>query len=143
MPVREATVADRPAILAIATELSKQYPGLKKDVEKMHGAITEVITSPKYFSQVSEIDGEIKGVILCITQEHMWAQRKTSNVVLWYSGVPGEGVKLLRAYRAWIKRNRAVKIAGMCPDTDLSPRTLRIAELVGFEKHGGSYLLYN
>lgn len=109
----------------------------------MHGAITEVIGNSKHFAQVVEVDEEVKGALLCVTANSLWAQRQNSNIALWTSEVPGGGVRLLRSYKRWIKGGRSVKIAGICPDIELDARALRILELTGFERHGGAYLLYN
>ena len=143
MIIRPAKISDRPAVFAMARAQAARYPKLRVDVEKLHATVSLIIGNSRHFSQVIEVDNEVKGTILCVTSEGLWAQRKNSQIALWVSEVPGGGVRLLRSFKKWIKSSRAVKMAGMCPDLDLDERTLRIAELTGFERHGGSYLLYN
>ena len=143
MIVREATLQDRSAILRISIEQTKRYPRLRKDVDKIHTAITEVIGDSKHYAAVVEQDGEVKGAILCISADALWSQRRICNIALWVSKVPGGGGKLLRSFKFWVKGTRAIKVAGMCPDLDLDPRILKIAERNGFKRHGGSYLLHN
>lgn len=134
---------DRAAVFSLALEQTKRYPGLRKDVDKIHNAVTEVIGNAKHFAQVVDVDGKVEGAMLCITADALWAQRNNCNIALWVSNVPGGGVKLLRDFTKWVKSGRSIKLAGMCPDLELDGRAYKILERAGFEKHGGSYLLYN
>lgn len=142
MIVRPANFRDRPAIMKLAIAQTKRYPRRRADMDKIHNAITEVITEPKHFAYVVE-DGTKFGTLLAITSDSLWTQRNTSNIALWVSEVPGGGAKLLREYKTWIKSARSIKLAGMCPDLELDGRILKLAERVGFERVGGTYLLQN
>lgn len=143
MNIRPATLSDRSAIFAIAREQSARYPELKADVERMHGAITEAINSTKHFAWVVEVNGKITGTLLGFTSPNLWAQRQNSSIPLWVSKTPGTGAALLRRFRDWVTPRRGIRVAGMCPDLDLDPRILKLAERIGFKKHGGAYLMYN
>lgn len=112
-------------------------------MEKIHSAITEVISNSRHFSWVVEVEGVVMGALLGLTSDNLWAQRQNSNISLWVSKAPGGGIALLREFRSWVKSRRAIKVAGMCPDLELDPRVLKLAERIGFEKVGGAYLLYN
>lgn len=142
MIIRPATLSDKHAIFEIAKTQVARYP-LKLDVEKLNELVIEAISSPRHFTQVIEKEGEIKGVLVGLTSDNLWAQRQNCNISLWVSKVPGGGAKLLRLFRDWVKSRRAIKVAGMSPDLELDPRALSLAERIGFVKHGGSYLLYN
>jgi hypothetical protein len=142
--IRDATRADRSVLTLIGKVQAKRYPKLKADVEKIHEVVTEAIDNPGHYCRVL-VDGDktIRGALLALTCDHLWAQRKSSQIIAWYANQPGAGAKLLRDYRDWVKSGRFVKVAGMTPDLDLDPRILKIAERTGFTKHGGAYLLYN
>jgi len=143
MITRSATMKDKPAILRLAKEQTTRYPRLRSDVEKINGAVAEVIADSRHFTQVVEVDGQVEGVLVGITADALWSQRKNCMIALWVSKVPGGGVQLLRGFRDWVKSGRSIKFAGMAPDLDLDPRTYWILKRIGFERHGGTFLLYN
>lgn len=140
--IRPATLADRGAILEIALEQATRYP-LRPDLENMKALITDAISSAKHYCYVVEHEGRVSGVLAGLTSNNLWAQRQNCNITLWVSKVPGAGAALLRGFRDWVKSRRAIKVAGMCPDLELDPRALQLAERIGFKRHGGAYLLYN
>lgn len=142
MNIRPATLYDKHAIFEIAKEQVARYP-LKLDVQKLNDAVIEAISSPRHYTYVVENKGAIDGVLVGLTSDNLWAQRQNCNISLWASKVPGGGAALLRHFRDWVKSRRAIKVAGMSPDLDIDLRALRLAERIGFTKHGGAYLLYN
>ena len=143
MIIRPAEMRDKREILVLAKEQTARFPKLRMDIEKLNDGIVTAMLDNNNFVHVVENEGEVTGVIIAITAPNMWAQRSCSNVVLWVSKTPGGGVALLRAFRDWIKARRAVKLGGISPNLDLDRRILKIMERTGFERHGGSYLLYN
>lgn len=111
----------------------------------MKKVITQIISSAKHFCWVA-VDSQDRpnGAIIGVVNNNMWAQRQCCNIPLWVSDIPGEGVKLLRELRDWIRSRRAIKVAGFAPDTDdIDPRVWKLAEMMGFKRYGGAYLLYN
>jgi hypothetical protein len=143
MIVRPAEMSDKRDILALAKEQAARFPKLRMDIEKINDGIVNALLDSKSFVHVVEDEGKVTGVIIALTTPNLWAQRACSTVVLWVSKTPGGGVALLRAFRGWIKARRAVKLGGISPNLDLDWRILKIMERAGFERHGGSYLLYN
>jgi hypothetical protein len=85
----------------------------------------------------------VDGVLLAFTSDNAWAQRQNCAVMLWVSKIPGAGAMMLRDFRDWMQGRRAIRVAGFAPDVELDPRVWIIAERIGFERHGGAYLLYN
>jgi hypothetical protein len=142
MNIRPATMGDMEVVLQLAKEQAKRYP-LKVDQSKMVQLFREGVSSAQNFVWVVEDEGRVGGVIAAFTADNLWAQRRNCNIVLWVSEVPGGGAALLRKFRDWVKPRHGVKVAGMSPDLDIDGRALRLAERIGFKKHGGSYLLYN
>lgn len=143
--IRPAILADLEAIVAIAMSETQRYPQLKADKEKIRRGVINAISSASHFCWVSEdTRGAVRGVLLALTGNNLWAQRNHSNIVVWTTEVVGDGAKLLRQFREWIRSRRAVRVAGMSPDLNgIDPRVWKLAERMGFERHGGAYVLYN
>ena len=143
--IRPATLADMDSLFGIAVYEVRKYERLRLDVEKIKRGLRHVISSAKHFCWVC-VDSQDRpnGVIVGIVNDNLWAQRQSCNIVLWVSDIPGDGVKLLRQLRDWIRSRRAIKVVGFAPDTDdIDPRVWQLAEMMGFKRYGGAYLLYN
>ena len=144
MIIRPASMSDLNQIVDIAVAQSNVYPKLRADTSKIRALVTDAISAARHFAWVAITDNStVSAVILAFTTENSWAQRQNSAVLLWWSKTPGAGALLLRKFRDWVKSRRAIKIAGFSPDVDVDPRTWDIVQRAGFDKHGGSYLLYN
>ncbi len=142
--IRPATLADADAIFDIALHEAERYHGLKPDLVKIRKGILLSISSAKHIALVAEHDGEVTGTLIGLTSENLWAQRSNCLVVLWYSRIVGDGIKLLRAFRKWVRKRRAIRVAGFVHDSDhMGRRAFWLAERMGFERCGGAYLLYN
>lgn len=143
--IRKAKDSDKSELFAAAKSYAKTlYPQRHLDVERLHALIRELVGNPSHYARVIEDENqEVKGALLALTNDHVWAQRKQSHVLLWFSEIKGEGSKLLQDYVQWVKGQRAVKVAGLQPDFPISERAVKIAEQSGFKQYGGAYLLYN
>lgn len=141
--IRQATLQDHRAIFALARAQAKAtYPELKEDVARMSNALREVLSNSTHFAWVAE-DGEVKGALLALTNDNLWAQRKHSQIVLWHSDLPGEGLRLLLQYRKWVESQRAIRFAGLAPGAPVSPDVFRVAEAAGFKAASEARLFYN
>lgn len=141
--IRPAVLADREQILAILDPWLDRYP-LKRDQQKLFQGLTQAIGDRKHFVYVAEENGGVHGVLIGLTGDNLWAQRRNCHIVAWISNVPGEGAKLLRAFRDWFRGRRGIKVAGMTPDLEgLDDRAWDLATRIGFQRHGGAHLLYN
>lgn len=143
--IRKAKQSDSHDIFEMSRRLCKEsYPQLAVDVARLSGVLKVALLDDKHFAWVSVNEtGEIRGALIALTEDNLWAQRKRSNVVVWTSSVPGDGVALLRAFRNWVKEGRSIKLAGLYIDVDVDPRTLILADRVGFKKHGSAQILFN
>jgi hypothetical protein len=142
MIIRPAVLADQTRILDLALEQAELYPRMRPDTDKMKALIVDSISAPRHYAIVVQ-EHQVDGVLLAFTSNNAWAQRQNCAVMLWVSKVPGEGATLLRSFRDWVKGRRAIRVAGFAPDVELDPRVWILAERIGFERHGGAYLLYN
>lgn len=143
--IRPATLADIDSIIWCGAEWLEQYP-LRADEDKMRKVLTEAISGSRHFAWVSESphSGIVHGVLLGLTGDNLWAQRLNCNVVAWIARVHGDGEAMMREFVRWVKSRRAIKVAGMIPDLNgVDPRVWKLAKRLGFEQHGGAYLLYN
>jgi len=142
--IRPATLKDKPVIQQMVLKETSRYP-LRPDIHKIQDALQEVIEAGRHYAMVAERDGQVEGALLAITNENLWAQRKTCTVVFWMSRSPGDGAALLRRFRQWIKgRRTAIRVAGFSPDIEVDdPRVWELAQRIGFKRYGGSYLYYN
>ena len=130
----------------VDTKLTMKILAGKCNYSKMkmiNEMLTEAISSAKHFAMVIDVGGHVQGVLIGLTGDNLWAQRQNCNIVIWVSRVSGYGGILLRKFKEWVQPRRAIKVSGMCPDLEVDPRALKLAEHLGFERHGGAYLLYN
>lgn len=141
--IRPARKEDTAKLLPICKRLTLLRPELRPDIEKIHGVLKTVIGDSRHFAWVSEDRHGVSGLLLGVTNDNLWAQRRNNAIVAWSAEIPGDGVAMLRHYRDWIKSSRSIKMAGIVDDFGVDPRALKIAQRAGFEKHGGCYLLYN
>lgn len=143
--IRPATLSDVEAIFGIAVFECRGYEGLLLDAQKIRKGIILAISAAKHFAWVStDKQDRPCGVLIGLTSENLWAQRKNCVVALWSSAIEGDGVKLLREFKRWVQSRRAIRVAGFVPDSDhIDARAYMLAERVGFRKCGGAYLLYN
>jgi hypothetical protein len=140
--LRAANPGDTDAIIELARKQMERYP-LRPDKYKLKELVRESISSAKHFAHVVDVGGRVQGVLIALTSDNLWAQRQNCNIVIWVSEVPGYGDKLLRTFRRWVEPRRGIKVSGMCPDLEIDPRALKLADRIGFKRHGGAYLLYN
>tara|TARA_Y100000310_G_C20153927_1_gene566037 strand:+ start:124 stop:558 length:435 start_codon:yes stop_codon:yes gene_type:complete len=143
--IRPATLIDVESIFDIAREQCERYPELKMSPARVRKGIIEAISTARHFVWVS-VNGrnEPRGVLIGLASDNLWAQRQNCNIVLWTSAIRGDGMKLLREFRNWIRSRRAIRVAGFAPDTNhIDLRVWKLAEMMGFKRHGGAYLLYN
>ena len=129
----------------IAVFEATKYDRLRADGDKIRRAITQAISSARHFAWVSVDEHNYPvGVLIGLTSDNLWAQRKNCFVALWQADVIGEGRKLLKEFRTWVHSRRIIRVAGFVPDSDhFDWRAYAIAERMGFKRNGGTFLLYN
>ena len=143
--IRKATFKDKHAIFEIACEQARRkHPELKADVARMTGAVAAVVQDPAHFAWVAvDTEDKVKGALVAVTCDNLWAQRKHSQILLWQSDLPGEGLRLLIQYRKWVEAQRALRFAGLAPGTEVDATVWKIAERAGFKAASEARILYN
>jgi len=109
----------------------------------MFELLTEAISSANHFAYVAVNEhNDVKGVLVAMTGDNLWARKKNCNILAWISRIPGEGAALLRKFRDWVRQRPVIRVAGVSPDIDdIDYRAWQLAERIGFERHGGAYLM--
>lgn len=143
--IRLALQSDKHALFELARGLAAQYyPELQPDISKINEVLTEILHNKSHFALVScSRDEAPTGALLALTGENLWAQRKYSATLVWASKVPGDGRRMLQAYREWIQENRSIRVAGFQPDCIVDARAAKLLSRHGFNQRGGAHLLFN
>lgn len=142
--IRPAALMDLDSLIAIATKSCELYPELIADKGKIRKILIEAISSAANFAWVGDDKGTITSVLIGLTGSNMWAQRSHCFIPLWLSSKPGEGAALLRRFKKWLINRHSIRVAGFAPDNNsIDDRVWMLVERMGFERHGGAYLLYN
>jgi hypothetical protein len=133
--IRAATLADVPAIVDIAVESVSQNPlPVRICRDSMAETAREAIAGNQHFVWVSEIDGEVVAAVGAMSERSFWYERQQCSVMLYYTRVPGEGVKLLREFGKWVKSRPVIKVAVIEMEPDTDPRLLKLMGRIGFSR---------
>lgn len=131
--IRRGTPADIAAAVEIAVESVSRNP---LPVRISRDAITEMVEqcvrNNAHFAMVSEVDGKVVAAMGAMVQQGFWFERLQCDVVLYYTRVPGEGVKLMREFARWVKSRPAIKMANFSLEPDADPRLKRFLRRLGF-----------
>jgi len=133
--IRKATLADVPVIVDIAVESVTQNPlPVRICRESMADTAREAIAGNQHFVWVSEIDGEVVAAVGAMSERSFWYERQQCSMMLYYTRVPGEGVKLLREFGRWVKARPVIKIAVIEMEPDADPRLIKLINRIGFSR---------
>lgn len=133
MKIRQACVADIPAIVDLAVESVGHDPlPVRVDRDGMSDTARELIASNAHFAWVAEVDGKVVGAVGAATQPGFWFERSQSSVLMFYSTHPGAGIALLRQYAKWVKSRPAIKMAVFSLERSADPRIGRLLQRLGF-----------
>lgn len=133
--IRPATPADIAAIVDIAVESVSQDPlPVKIDRDSMADTAKEAIAGNSHFLWVSEVDGEVVAAVCAMAERSFWYERQQCSVLLYYTRVPGEGLKLLRELARWVKSRPVIKVAVMELEPNTDPRLIRFLSRIGFSR---------
>lgn len=94
----------------------------------------EAIAGNQHFVWVSEVDGNIVAAVGAMSERSFWYERQQCSVMLYYTRVAGEGVKLLREFARWIKSRPAIKVAVLELEPETDPRLVKFLGKIGFSR---------
>ena len=131
--IRKATPSDVKAIVDLAVEsVSKNPLPVNIDRDSMTETTKEAVSGASHFVWVSEIDGEVVGCVGAMCEKSFWYERQQCSVLLYYTRVPGEGLRLIRKLSDWVKSRPAIKIAVMELEPEVDPRLIKYLQRIGF-----------
>ena len=132
--IRKATAKDIVAIRELGIEsVSKDPIPVRISKSEIDDSIREGLGN-NHFLWVSEIDGEVVAVFGAMSHPSFWFERQQCSVMVYYTRVPGEGIKLLREFVRWVKNRPVIKVAVMELEPDADPRMLKYLRRLGFSR---------
>ena len=100
----------------------------------MEDTIKECIAGNSHFIWVSEIDGVVVAAVAAMSERSFWFERQQCSVLLYYTRIPGEGLKLLREFGRWVKSRPVIKVAVMELEPTTDPRLIKFLKRIGFTR---------
>ena len=100
----------------------------------MEDTIKECIAGQTHFIWVSEIDGVVVAAVAAMSERSFWFERQQCSVLLYYTRIPGEGLKLLREFGRWVKSRPVIKVAVMELEPTTDPRLIKFLKRIGFTR---------
>lgn len=149
MPIRFATVADIPALVALGKRMHaitrfKRFTYHEERVTKaLHDAFER--GNGRYVCFVAEgSGGQVAGALLAVLERQIFSELLTASV-MHYDVLPekrmgGYGVRLLKAFETWAANRKVAEIAfGVNSGAD-ADAVGRFASKMGFEKVGENFV---
>lgn len=136
--IRKAKLQDVPAIVELAVESVSTISPIE-ELKINRAAMkeqAEQCLNPAHFLYVSEIDGKVVGAMAASVCPSFWHEKLQCSVLLHYSRIPGEWVKLMREFSKWVKSRSGIKlcILELEPDRMTDERIVRFVKRLGFER---------
>ena len=133
--IRRATKGDiKPIVrLELKSLSAADHGNLVVSPDRVKAVLMECLTNPRSFAWVAEVDGEIKGALCALVEECLFYERQAATVVMFYSEMRGEGVKMLRTLMRWAKSRPGIKIVAFTPPFGADPRIGHLLTRAGLE----------
>jgi hypothetical protein len=132
--IRKATPYDIPAIVDLAIESVSINPiPVKIDREAMILQAKQCLM-PSHFLMVSEIDGEVVGAVAAYSGPSFWFRGQTVSVLLHYSRISGQWVRLMKEFARWVKSRNGIKMAILEMEPEHDERMARFLVRLGFTR---------
>lgn len=141
MQIRRLDSKDMPWVEMQSDQMAATlYPELISDWDKRRSLLAHARTNPIWYARVVGPVGKPEAVLIARTGDNLWASRKHSAIMLWFSQGGGHGVKLLRDYRDWVQSQKGIVFAGWVDDYGISNTTRNSFSRNGFVQRGGMYV---
>ena len=138
--MRQGSIHDLPQLTSIASTLSEPFDYLRMDKAKLR-LIVEQLGSGQHYFKVIEQDGQVVALLAALTNENLWAEKKCSLPIAWWSEKPGSGKALLLDYRDWVLSRPVLRFAAFAPQADWDNRINQLLIRAGFLQSGASFVL--
>jgi hypothetical protein len=143
MEIRGLHTEDFPQVrLRGETIACEYYPELIADLGREHALLSEARDSGDWYARVIGPKGNPYAALIARSGGNLWATRKHATVLLWYSTVPGQGMRLMRDFRDWARQQKGMVLAGFMDDFDMDQRIGKALKRAGFTQRGGAYAYF-
>lgn len=146
--IRAAGPDDISAIVALARKAHEGswYRCIPPDEQKFRKLVTMMMVNQQHLALVSEVRGELVGVLLGVTDEIFFSRKKSATDILTYI-TPGnglEGLRLIKTFVAWAKARASVYQIWMSVSSDMvDPKSARVIyQRAGLHPYGGSFVWF-
>jgi len=101
--IRNARIADMPALLALGKRLIKQtpYADVKVDTAISGQTLGQCINSAFGIALVAEHDGEITGLLLGAAVPLWFSKSRSATDIITYAETAGDGYRMIRRFVKW------------------------------------------
>lgn len=142
MNIRPAHINDTVGILKIWRVSQRLYDNLVPDYEKQRKVVAEAVSNSFHCCVVAGEKDNLTGVLMALSANNLWAQRKNCAIMLWEAEDKETGLFLVDYFKGWLQPKRGIKIAHFTADRDDDFRGVLLEER-GFKKSGGYYIVNN
>lgn len=128
--IRKAKPSDLEAIVKLGIEALEidAYEELLISPDKVRAVTKECISAAPHFVWVSEIAGEVVGVLGALVTPLMLHERSQATIVMWYCKAGGEGMKLLKEFMEWSKGRPMIKQVQYTGERRGNPKILQFMQ---------------
>jgi hypothetical protein len=139
--IRTGTLKDLETLTPWIDELTKNFPYLKPDNQKIRDTALQLSSSAQHYFKVIESDGQVVAALAAITIDNLWAEKRCSMPVLWVSKQQGAGSELLADYAAWVLSRPVLKFAAFMTQIDWDAKVDDKLIEAGFKRSGNAFIL--
>lgn len=116
------------------------YPEMIPDVGREHDLLASMFQDSSHYTKCVGPKEAPEAVLIARSGDNLWALRRHATVLLWYSGKPGAGFKLLRDFKSWVAGQKQMVLAGFMDDFGMDARMVAPLRRAGFIQRGCAYV---
>lgn len=141
--IRKAQIADLPAVWELAGRLHEKsvYRDIPRDLATFAKSMGHCVNSALGFAMVAERNGKITGFCLGLAVQLFFSPKRSASDLVTYSESPGDGLRLIRAFKEWAWNVPGVVEVTMAQSSGIDvERTGKLYERAGFERVGELFM---
>jgi hypothetical protein len=132
--IRKARPEDLDAIVDLAVEAVSRSPFPVKNDKAAMKETASICLQPAHYLCVSEIGGQVVGALAAQVMPSFWHEKLSCSVLMHYSSVPGEWVKLMKHFSQWVQGRHGIKVAVIELEEFHGEKMIRFIKRVGFSR---------
>ena len=141
--IREATLEDIPALLALGQWMASESPRFSRlsfSRDRLTATLAQLIQSPQGFLWVAEEGGGMVGGMAALIHPHWFSDDLVASDLALFMSPQARGgmaaARLLRHYKAWAMAHGAVLVQAGVSTGLRTENTAQLYERMGFERCG-------